>query len=509
MDDIIDYTPLITDEVNLIVANYWMFLELNWPIIYNKFKHRTEIKHIKFIEKIKDVLLKKLGYTAVFFFLVVLYNTNKEYPAPYFEVEKGLFLLLHLVSGISGTDIEKYLPQSTFHTFYKKFWMNDENYKRINKIVNDSLTNMFSNIKLRILSARKYNPDLFKHVTLILDGHDSRINYTDTDLDRSRLYSYKFKKNGLRTQFAADINDMIIFISKSEFCTDSSDGSMFLNMKLYNKMNQNDTLAVDGGYTLFITQFTELANEKGYEFSNDNFVYPIRKNINENLTITEEHFNNTFGSFRTKIENQFSEIGNKFYRFNNNKSIVKIDNVKYYNLQFRVACLLKNIKKFVELFNIPILPHHKLWHSNNFDFPVEKKLIDIVVSNNKQNKDKFDRMMQIQNNLLNMSISDNIMAIDDTVSDTNNSDNNESDNDVPNFNEHSRKRRRNVKRKQWSTASYEIESIIKHKKENNIYLFQVKWVGYSNNDNSWLSIDMFNQKELLNAYIERHSLGVL
>ena len=46
----------------------------------------------------------------------------------------------------------------------------------------------------------------------------------------------------------------------------SSDSSMFLNMKLYNKMNQNDILAIDGGYTLFITQFIELANKKGYYF---------------------------------------------------------------------------------------------------------------------------------------------------------------------------------------------------------------------------------------------------
>ncbi|KAG2209921.1 hypothetical protein INT45_002661, partial [Circinella minor] len=175
----------------------------------------------------------------------------------------------------------------------------------------------------------------------------------------------------------------------------------------------------------------------------DNFVYPIRKNVNENLTITQEHFNKTFGSFRTKVENQFSEIGNKFYCFNNNKSIVKIDNVKFYNLQFRVACLLKNITKFVELFNIPILPHHKLWHSSNFEFPTEKKIIDIVISNNKQNKDKFDRMMQLQNNLLSLTISDNSMAIDEAES--NHSENSESDNDVPNFNERTRKRRRNIK----------------------------------------------------------------
>ena len=53
---------------------------------------------------------------------------------------------------------------------------------------------MFSNIRLHILSSIKYNPDLFKHVALVLDGHDPRIDYTDTYLDRSCLYSYKFKK---------------------------------------------------------------------------------------------------------------------------------------------------------------------------------------------------------------------------------------------------------------------------------------------------------------------------
>ncbi|KAG2209903.1 hypothetical protein INT45_009295, partial [Circinella minor] len=55
------------------------------------------------------------------------------------------------------------------------------------------------------------------------------------------------------------------------------------------------------------------------------------------------------------------------------------------------------------------------------------------------------------------------MAIDETES--NHSENSESDNDVPNFNER-----------------------------------------YSNDDNSWLSIDMFNQKDLLKVYIEKHSL---
>ena len=99
-----------------------------------------------------------------------------------------------------------------------------------------------------------------------------------------------FKKNGLRTQFAVDMNDMVLLISKSKLCSDSSDGSMFLNIKLYNKMTQNDILAIDGGYTLFITQFIELANEKVYDFNNDNFVYPICKNVNEKFSYYRRTF---------------------------------------------------------------------------------------------------------------------------------------------------------------------------------------------------------------------------
>jgi hypothetical protein len=100
-----------------------------------------------------------------------------------------------LVSGTVGNEeTDRFIPQSIFFNFYKKFWMDEENYKRILKIVDYGLDNMFSNIKLRILSAHKYNPELFKHVTLIIDGHDSRINYIDTEIKHSRLYSYKFKK---------------------------------------------------------------------------------------------------------------------------------------------------------------------------------------------------------------------------------------------------------------------------------------------------------------------------
>ncbi|KAL4205560.1 hypothetical protein AB4K20DRAFT_1813041, partial [Rhizopus microsporus] len=163
MEIIETYEEKINYEVENIINKYWSFLHENWNIINFKYKHRTEIKNINNINEIKNVLKNKIGYIGVFFFLNILYS-NIEYPGPYREVEKSLFLLYHLVSGKSGKyEIERYLPYSTFHSFYKKFWMYEENYIRLNKIINECFRNMFSSILLRIYSARKYNPQLFKH----------------------------------------------------------------------------------------------------------------------------------------------------------------------------------------------------------------------------------------------------------------------------------------------------------------------------------------------------------
>lgn len=58
------------------------------------------------------------------------------------------------------------------------------------------------------------------------------IKYYNPDTERIKLHSYKFKKPGIRTQIVADMNKMIIFISDSEKCGESNDGSMFLRMNL-------------------------------------------------------------------------------------------------------------------------------------------------------------------------------------------------------------------------------------------------------------------------------------
>ncbi|KAG2215953.1 hypothetical protein INT45_004087, partial [Circinella minor] len=58
------------------------------------------------IDEIKEVLLNRFGFIPVFYSLTVLYG-NVEYPGPYREIEKGLVLLYHMVSGESGKDMHK------------------------------------------------------------------------------------------------------------------------------------------------------------------------------------------------------------------------------------------------------------------------------------------------------------------------------------------------------------------------------------------------------------------
>jgi hypothetical protein len=258
-ENIIQYRKDLKIEINKLILSEWCFLSEDWKKIMNKYKHRTELKNVKNITEIKNELVNKLGYIAVFFFLNVLY-TNKEYPGPFLEVEKGLLLLYQLTSGFTSKNIKKYMPHTTFYAVYKEFWI--KNYENLNKYVDYCLFNMFSNMKIRILSALIKNPKHFKNITLMLDGHDTTIEYDKPDIDKQKRWSYKLKSSGIRTQILVDINEMITNVSKSELCGTSSDGGMFLNMKLYNKIKEQDCVALDGGYTLFIKQFENLCKSK-------------------------------------------------------------------------------------------------------------------------------------------------------------------------------------------------------------------------------------------------------
>lgn len=166
---------LIIEELNRIHAKYWSFLDEDWKVKEDIYKHRTEIKDINFIENIKNDILNKLGYIPIFFFLNSIFN-KYNYKTPYRDIEKGLLIIYHLISGKSIREMDNYIPSSSFHEIYKSFW--DINLNELNRICNDLLENMCSSIILRIYSSNKNNPEKFKQVTLFIDGHDSRVNYS-------------------------------------------------------------------------------------------------------------------------------------------------------------------------------------------------------------------------------------------------------------------------------------------------------------------------------------------
>lgn len=462
------YIEDINKEAFILFKKEWKFIEKDWPVNQEKYNHVSELKLVKNIEDIKIELKNKLGVIPVYYFLTELY-TAKEYMGPYNEIEKGLLLLHQLVSGKPGSKINN-IPISTYSKLYKQFWIKQEQFDRINKKVNKNLKEMFSSPRSRVLSALDKNPPHFKHITMMLDGHDGRIQYYNPYESKKDLYSYKFKKSGVRTQVVIDINDMVTFVSDSEKCSENNDGSMFVKMKLEAYMNTADCIAVDGGYTLFIPAFIEKTVSISKNITKNNFSYPVRKLPGEDLTEAEIEYNEIFGSFRSKVEHKFGDLGKYFQRFNNCRSLPYMTDIKVYNLQFKVACLLLNMKIFCEKHTI--IPHnyHNLWLTEGFDFPKKEKPINYMLTNNSEIIAQRERMQEIQQQLLNISLGDTVIE-DEMLED-------ESEND------------------------YEISSILQHKyKKNNIY-YLVKFTGYSNKDNQWIKSTDLSAEELINQYWE-------
>lgn len=114
---------------------------------------------VKKIKEVKKVLLEKLGVIPIYFFLVILFG-DRDYRGPYNNVEKGLLILYFIVENKSIEYMDEYISKSTFHQIYRQFY-NADRILKINKILNYSLKNMFSNIKVRILNGMLKNPELF------------------------------------------------------------------------------------------------------------------------------------------------------------------------------------------------------------------------------------------------------------------------------------------------------------------------------------------------------------
>ncbi|KAF9979919.1 hypothetical protein BGZ75_009072 [Mortierella antarctica] len=267
---------------------------------------------------------------------------------------------------------------------------------------------MFSTLKSRHLAAER-NPDPFKNVALNLDGHDSRI--INVNADKSSLYSYKLKKSGFRVQVCTDINNMVFSVSAPAPCRDYNDGTMLLRMGIQNKIHKLDCVALDGGYTLFLGELMDGVDELQYE----TFRYPIRKMRGIALTSEEKVYNETFGSFRSRIESYFGEMQSTFTKFSRtvmNKVAEKLT----FGVQYKLACLLMNIKRFVALRNISTEQHHTFWLQDSFDYPSKMEQETMyTLPNIKVKLSQSKDLLATRKAFFDKAISLNTQAVDDDM----------------------------------------------------------------------------------------------
>lgn len=445
-----------------IMATYWTFLSDGWPVVLKGKYHRTELKSVKDVQYLKSYVLEHLGYIPVFFFLVVLFG-DREYPGPYRGVEKGLLLLYQLLTGCSIAQMARFVPPSSFHAIYREFYIKHGG--NLGEVLDRLLRDMFSSAKIRIMCAIQYNPENFKHVTLMIDGHDSRATYLNAK-DHTMYYSYKLKKSGFRTQVCTDINGMVLFVSKSAPCAENNDGSMLADMKLKRKITKYDCVVVDGGYTLFLDRILARNSHLGEH----NFVAPIRKQRHMELTEDEVKYNTVLGSFRSAIEATFGEIGHLFHRFNG-KSVIRVADTETFTVQFKLACILHNLKKFVRMGNIPCAEHHTYWMQPEFDYDNggSTSVFDNVACGGiGVKKQHADVMEDLQQQLLLLDVNDQaVSGEEDDIS---------------------------------ADEHYEVEAIVNHRGPKHRREYLVKWVGYSDTSNSWLTAEMFDTSDMVKDY---------
>ena len=397
-------SKLLTDnyfnEAEKLFHKHWVFLIEPWPIITNDKYHRTETKEVKSMAHVRSFVQDRLGIVPVFFFLTKVFPI-KDYPGPYRNIEKGLLIIYHLLTGRSIDDMEQFIPKSSYYDIHKNFYITQHD--TMDKCISKLLCTMFSSIKLRLFSAMKNNPKQMKQVTMHLDGHDTRASYV-SHATSSEMYSFKLKKSGFRTQVITDANNMILYVSKSQPCKDYNDGTMFLDMKIDRKIDPLDCVACDGGYPLFIAKYLETS-----EVLNDsNFCYPIRKARNVELTSQEKEYNKYFGSFRSRIEGTFGELGTTFERFNN-KAPIRVTDINTFTLQLKLACLLLNIKTFCKTFAINPEPHNSLWLKELYEYPGNNRSQEFTVTPTQNLNQKVmlsQNMLNLQKEFLGLIVDD-------------------------------------------------------------------------------------------------------
>lgn len=114
----------LNSEFAKLVSEKWAFMQSDWPINPQNYFHTCELKRIKNIDIVKQILNSKIGVIPVFYFLTVLY-TSKGYIGPYPEVEKGYCCYINLFQVYQIKNLKSLFHIAHLRKFTNNFGLKD------------------------------------------------------------------------------------------------------------------------------------------------------------------------------------------------------------------------------------------------------------------------------------------------------------------------------------------------------------------------------------------------
>ncbi len=149
----------------------------------------------------------------------------------------GLLIIYQLIIGASNRGMVKYgMKTSSYQKLAKHVFKKYGS--ELDSWIDSLFPSMFSTPKIRLLYARKNNLNEFDGVTMMLDGHDTSINYHSIYEIMKKLYSKKLDKFGFRTQVVMNCSLNIIIVSDSVGCSTNNDGSHMVTMRVNKHMGR-------------------------------------------------------------------------------------------------------------------------------------------------------------------------------------------------------------------------------------------------------------------------------
>ncbi|KAI7817162.1 hypothetical protein BC939DRAFT_388304, partial [Gamsiella multidivaricata] len=128
--------------------------------------------------------------------------------------------------------------------------------------------------------------------------------------------------------------------------------------------DMDEFLPKNGGYTLHLEGIIAASDT----LTSSTFCRPIRKRKGIELTEEEIRYNAVFGSFRSKVESYFGDMQTTFTKFSHTV-VNRASDKGIFSLQYKLCCLLSNIKRMVALRNITMELYHNYWTQDDFDYP--------------------------------------------------------------------------------------------------------------------------------------------